>query len=135
MRIMLDTNILISAIVFDGKIEKLLNFLKDKKNQLLVSDYVENEFRKNLNKKWSARADYYFGIYETLPIIRCRSTTKILGKVRDKKDIPVLSDVIFHKVDILLTGDKDFLESEIKNPLIISPTLLFEYMQKKFKKF
>ena len=131
MRIMLDTNILISAIVFDGKILSLLNDLfEDEEIEVFVSEYVENEFRKNLNKKWSAKADYYFGIYETFPIIRCRSTTKILGKVRDKKDIPVLSDAIFHKVDILLTGDKDFLESEIKNPLIISPTLLFEYMQK-----
>ena len=130
MRIMLDTNILISAIVFDGKIENLLNFLKENSHQLLVSDYVEKEFKEKVAKKWSVKAEDYNRVYEKFSFTRCASTTKVLGKVRDKKDIPVLSDAIFHEVDILLTGDKDFLESGIKNPLIMSPTLLFEYMQK-----
>ena len=131
MRIMLDTNILISAIVFDGKIEKLLNSLKDKKHQLLVSDYVEKEFKEKVAKKWAVKAEDYNRVYEKFSFTRCASTTEILGKVRDKKDIPVLSDAIFHEVDILLTGDKDFLESEIKNPLILSPVELYEYLQER----
>ena len=130
MRIMLDTNILISAIIYDGKIEKLLKELRNNKHQLVISDYIDKEFKAKVNKKWSKKAEEIFAEYETYNFTIYPSTTKILGKVRDKKDIPVLSDAIFHEVDILLTGDKDFLESEIKNPLIISPTLLFEYMQK-----
>lgn len=51
----------------------------------------------------------------------------MLGEVRDKKDIPVLSDAIFNQVDILLTGDKDFLESDIKHPLIYSPSMLADF--------
>lgn len=35
----------------------------------------------------------------------CPSTNQNLGEVRDKKDVPVLSDAIFNNVDILLTGD------------------------------
>ena len=51
---------------------------------------------------------------------------KILGQLRDKKDIPVLSDAIYHGVNILLTGDKDFLETDIATPKIISPSDLLE---------
>ena len=61
MRIMLDTNILISAIVFDGKILRLLNDLfENEEVEIFVSEYVEDEFRKNLNKNWAARAFIFF---------------------------------------------------------------------------
>lgn len=86
--------------------------------------------RKKVSLKWADRAEKIFEDYESLNLIRCRSTEQILGQVRDEKDIPVLSDAIFHEVDILLTGDKDFLESEIENPLIMSPIILLEYLDK-----
>lgn len=65
--------------------------------------------------------------------IFCPSTDKVLGDLRDKKDIPVLSNAIYYGVDILLTGDKDFLESNLTAPLIISPQEFLEYLLNKFK--
>lgn len=131
MKIMIDTNILISAIVFDGRIETLINDLIDLDYKLYVSEYVERELREKLNKKWSSKADYYWEIYKSFSFVHCKSTTEILGTLRDKKDIPVLSDAIFQNVDILLTGDKDFLESGIKRPKMLSPTILIEYLQQR----
>lgn len=63
--------------------------------------------------------------------IHCHSTNEQLGSVRDKKDIPVLSDALYNNVDVLLTGDKDFLESEIKHPMIFSPKMLMNFLCKK----
>ena len=128
MRIMLDTNILISAFVLGGKIEKLLDLIYDEGYSVYVTEYVDLEFRRVVNKKFSSRKEEIFAKYAKRKFKIYPSTTQILGKVRDEKDIPVLSDAIFHEVDILLTGDKDFLESEIKNPLIMSPVILFEYL-------
>ena len=105
---MLDTNIIISAVVFDGKIENLLRSLKDEGHELLVSDYVETKFKEKVNKKWPDKKKRHSEIYKNFLFVRCESTEKILGNGRDKKDIPVLSDAIYHKVDILLTGDKYF---------------------------
>ena len=130
MRIMLDTNFLISAFAVGGKIRKILNLLLKTEWDIVITEYVDSEFHRVVNKKFKKKSAEIFAEYEGNNFKIYPSTTKILGKVRDKKDIPVLSDAIFHEVDILLTGDKDFLESEIKNPLILSPTLLFEYMQK-----
>ena len=42
-------------------------------------------------------------------------------QIRDIKDRPILRAAIHANVDILLTGDKDFLESGIKTPLILTP--------------
>ncbi len=36
-------------------------------------------------------------------------------------DRPILRSAIESKADVLLTGDKDFLESGLKNPVIITP--------------
>ena len=41
--------------------------------------------------------------------------------VRDVKDRPILRAAIKSKADVLLTGDKVFLESGIDNPAIMTP--------------
>ena len=43
-------------------------------------------------------------------------------KIRDINDRPILRAAIHAKADILLTGDKDFLESGLSNPLIMTAT-------------
>ncbi len=43
------------------------------------------------------------------------------GLVRDIADRPILRAAINANADILLTGDKDFLESGITNPRIMAP--------------
>ena len=44
MRILLDTNVLISAFVFGGTAGRLLEKLFDDDFDLLISDYVDKEF-------------------------------------------------------------------------------------------
>ncbi|MBQ6892519.1 MAG: putative toxin-antitoxin system toxin component, PIN family, partial [Clostridia bacterium] len=41
-------------------------------------------------------------------------------KVRDPKDRPILRAALDAHADLFLTGDKDFLESSITDPRIIS---------------
>lgn len=43
MRIMLDTNVLLSALIFGGKTGKLLDKLMQSEHELLVTDYVKQE--------------------------------------------------------------------------------------------
>lgn len=40
--------------------------------------------------------------------------------IRDANDRPIFRAALYAKVDIILTGDKDFLESGLKNPQIMS---------------
>ena len=41
-------------------------------------------------------------------------------QIRDVNDRPILRAAIEAKADVLLTGDKDFLESGVKNPTIMT---------------
>lgn len=126
MKIFLDTNILISSFVFGGKVAFLLKNLLNSPTELLISDYVKDEFKQKLFQKWPDKAQNIYDIVMSLPFHFCSSSPNILGTLRDKKDIPVLSDAIFNKADIILTGDNDFLEAEIEHPKILSPAMMLE---------
>ena len=128
MKIMIDTNILISAFVFGGRIRHLIELLPVKQCEVYITKYIDNEFKKKLNDKFPEKREAAISAYTQMNFTIYPSTDEVLGTLRDKKDIPVLSDALHYDVDILLSGDKDFLESGIKRPKIISPATLWEYL-------
>ena len=48
-------------------------------------------------------------------------------QIRDVKVRPILRAAIDAKADVLLTGDKDFLESGVITPKIMTPSEFLEY--------
>jgi len=66
-----------------------------------------------------------------MDFIHVDSTNMKLGDLRDKKDIPILSDAIHHGMDVILTGDKDFLEADLEKPLALSVDILYQYLNEK----
>ncbi len=50
MKTMLDTNVLISALVFGGRTGRLLNMLFESEHELYVSEYIDQEFKEKLMK-------------------------------------------------------------------------------------
>ena len=129
MKIMLDTNVLISALVFGRRAGKLLNMLFESEHELYVSEYIDQEFQEKLKEKWPAKAERVYDLYRRLDIRFCKSTEERLGELRDRKDIPVLSDALYHEMDIILSGDKDFLEADLERPIVYSPSMMLEYLE------
>ena len=128
MRILIDTNVLVSAFVFGGKAGTLMNMLFESNHELLVSEYVDAEFKAILEMKWKEKAEKVYSLYHKLPFVFCVSSPKQMGNLRDAKDIPVLSDALFHQADMILSGDKDFIEADIERPLVFSPSMLYDYL-------
>lgn len=59
--------------------------------------------------------------YELIP------ASKHTGKlVRDPKDQPILNAAIFANVDLLITGDKDFLNLKLEHPKCITAAQFLE---------
>ncbi len=129
MKIMLDTNVLISALVFGGKTRSVLLKLIETNHKIYVSDYVIKEFTEKMYLKWPDKADKLLEVVHRMPFYFCKSTEKLQGNLRDKKDIPVLSDALYHGIDVILTGDKDFLEAELEKPIIFSVNMLDEFLE------
>jgi len=63
---------------------------------------------------------------ESLPFLKVVSTptdeVEVETKIRDISDRPLLRAAIAADADILVTGDKDFLESDVKVPKIMKVT-------------
>ena len=49
------------------------------------------------------------------------------AQIRDLDDRPILRAAIEARADILLTGDKDFLESGVEHPRIMTPAEFLNY--------
>ena len=132
MRILIDTNVLVSVFVFGGQAGTLMKMLFESSHKLLVSDYVDAEFKAILEMKWKERSGMVYSLYHTLPFEFCESSPLRLGSnLRDSKDIPVLSDALFHDVDVILTGDKDFIDAGLEHPLVLSPSMFLDYLLSK----
>ncbi len=128
MKILVDTNVLISAFVFGGKTQHLVIRLLKSSHKLLISEYVQSEFKEKLFEKWPLKAQELFNTAVSLPFDFCKSAKVPLGVVRDEKDIPVLNDAIFNDADAILTGDKDFFELDIIRPQIFSPAMMMDFL-------
>ena len=123
MRVMLDTNILISAFVFRSKkIYAVINYVI-LHHELVLSSYVVDELRDVVNRKFPQMADSLDEFLTTLSFTLVYSPKLIptgLFKIRDNSDAPVLYTAIIEGADVLVTGDKDFDEAEVEKPEIMT---------------
>lgn len=126
MRIMIDTNIFISAILFPkGQASAALNKALVPPYEPVTCDYVIDELRRKFYEKFAYRRnelDAFLSV--SLSVIQVVKTPEIPVDdeelIRDKKDRPILRAALDAGADYFLTGDKDFLESDVLDPRIIS---------------
>ena len=133
LRIMLDTNILISHTVFhSASMEKMIAYISDY-HRIVLASYVIDEFHSVIFRKFP---DKIAQIEKLLSCIQYEYVYTPLNfdkkdlYIRDVKDYPVLYSAVTENIDILITGDKDFSELDIEKPEILTPAEFMEkYMQ------
>lgn len=124
MRIMIDTNILISAILFRS--EKLNSLIEKVAEEytLVLSTYVIDELKEVVERKFPTKVKAIEKFLTTLSYDLEYSPEEYEGKplfeIRDEKDYMVLHTAIIANVDVLITGDKDFKGVEIERPEIMT---------------
>lgn len=116
MRILIDTNILFSALLFPkSKPSQALLHIADH-HEIVLCDRNITELRDILTRKAPqllADAEVLLAelSYELIPAVD--HAEKL---IRDAKDQPILNAAIVADVDIILTGDKDFLSLDMEHP-------------------
>lgn len=122
---MLDTNVLISALLFPGsKMDAMMNCIFTQ-HQLVLSSYVVDELKSVIKRKFPSREIATNKLLMMMSFEYVYTPNEIeseLFNIRDGKDYPVLYTAIIENVDILVTGDKDFLDIDIGKPKIMNPT-------------
>jgi putative PIN family toxin of toxin-antitoxin system len=126
MKVLIDTNILISAALFPNSTPaKAYNKAVTHPYHGLVCEQNIDELHRIFNRKFptklSALERFLASSATALEIIPTPMEEDTAEqKIRDVKDRPILRAAISANADFLLTGDKDFLESGVKYPEIIT---------------
>jgi len=125
MRVMLDTNVLISAIVFPNDRMNSLIFKASLDHQLVLSSYIIDELLTITEKKFPSKVKDIDLFLTRLPyeLVYTPKELKLdIFTIRDIDDYPVLYSAIVEDVDLFVTGDADFNDVKIEKPEIITPS-------------
>ncbi len=129
MKVMLDTNILISAFVFKSKKMNELIYKLSKEHEIIICSYTVEELKELIGAKFKVNPKDLDEFLKNFPFNLVYSPTSVENKlfdIRDKNDYIILHTAIIEDVDIFITGDKDFDGIDIDRPEIMNATEFLE---------
>lgn len=109
MRLVLDTNVLIAAVVADGLCRDLVR-RRLENHSLITSLTLLNELREKLEEKFVVKAKDipFLSVYEARAEL-VEPAPLDANLCRDPDDVAVLATAIAGKADFIITGDQDLL--------------------------
>ena len=130
MRIMIDTNIIISAILFPNSLPSRFVEEVTSKHSIVLCSHIIDELHRVFNKKFKDKLLYLekFLSKFSFELVYTPQDIEIdkYPDIRDVADLPILVSAIVEDVDVIVTGDKDFFDVEIEKPEIITVKEYFE---------
>jgi putative PIN family toxin of toxin-antitoxin system len=133
VRVVLDTNVLLSGVLTRGLCEALLDALFDSpEHRVFLSMHILEEFARGYRDKFGMTAAE---TEEALSFLRreCELVEPVTvppGTCRDDSDLPVLGTLAASQVDFLVTGDADLLVlAEYEGRPILSPRQCYERLK------
>ena len=129
MRIMLDTNVLLSALLFPGeRMNRMMQSIFED-HRLVLSSFVVDELLYVVKRKFPGKFQAVDRLLSSMSFELAYTPQEMdqgLFEIRDRKDYPVLYTAIQDGVDVLITGDKDFSEVDVEHPEILTPAQFLE---------
>ncbi|HYW21756.1 MAG TPA: putative toxin-antitoxin system toxin component, PIN family [Nodularia sp. (in: cyanobacteria)] len=126
MKIVIDTNILVSAILKDRTPEQVILFVAEQDRlEWLVSDAILAEYKAVISRpKFKLPPEIiekWLMVFDLLT--NCIDVDLEIDFPRDQKDAKFLACAIAGKAKFFITGDKDFTEAQkLLDTIIISAT-------------
>lgn len=123
MKVVFDTNVLLSATISEGVVHKLFSYSLTE-HDLFTSGYIQQEYEEKLVRKFSYTKQEAAIASEV--IFRVQTFVKpasvAIPELDDKDDLPIIGTAIRANADYLITGDKGLLKlKQYKSIVIVSP--------------
>lgn len=123
MRILIDANVLVSALGSHGRCELILARCRVR-HRIVCSEFILDEVRRVLTRGFGVPPDLALAAVSALREgCEVVDAAKIApDATRDPKDLPVLGAAVSGRCDCLVTGDKDLLVlGKFRDIPILSP--------------
>lgn len=124
IKVCLDSNIIISALLFDGKPEEILLMGSGGDIEIVVSPAILDEIKKNVNKKFNrSEADSKKLIKNITSISKLINPQVKINIINYSPDNRILETAVEGNADYIITGDKKHLLplKEFKDIPIVTP--------------
>lgn len=131
LRIFVDTNILISAILSGNSMSSKVLRTIINKYELVICSYTIAEAQSVIKRKFPRFINYWDQFLSSLEFEMIYTpmefSTYQVPYIRDPKDLPILVSIVLAEPDIVITGDLDFHTSELKERFsIMTPSDFLE---------
>ena len=133
IRVLLDTNILVSVILNSQSVpgQAYRKAIKPP-YQALICEQALEELRRVFNRKFPGKIPmlerFIARMITAIEIVPMPSIIHVSeNEIRDIDDRPILRAAIKAAASILLTGDKDFLDSNVSNPKMLTAAQFLAY--------
>ena len=119
---MIDTNVLVSAVLFPKSVPAKAVASACENHRLILCDHIIDECYDTIGRKFPQHIpvlDELLNtmVYETVTVPRSPQSL-----IADPKDAPILNAAILHEVDIIISGDKHFLQLDMEHPKAMKPS-------------
>lgn len=110
LRVVFDSNVYISALLFDGPPRQVIEFVMKRQVVLMASDSIINETAGKLRDKFlwpEHRIEQFVRATSRLPDLN--KSERILSVLSDEADNRVLECAIAGKANLIISGDRHLL--------------------------
>lgn len=119
---MIDTNVIISALLRQGSIPDIVLFDVCQNHELVLCDQIISEIYAVARRRFPQKVAALKDLLATLRFELVAEPKTIKVPIKDANDQPILNAAITSKVDVLITGDKHFLQLDQNIIPIITPS-------------
>lgn len=124
MKVMIDTNIIISAALFKSHaIKELMNNIFDN-HTLVLTNSIIDEVKGVVSYKFPHKVDETDAFFASISFEYQHTPTnddEEQIKIRDDSDRKIIASAKMAQVDVLITGDKDFFDRTYDGIEILTP--------------
>ena len=136
LRVMVDTNTLISGIVFRGVEHNLLEKMRGNEIKLVLSEDIIEETKDVIKRKFPDKINIVNEFLEQIEFehLPTQQYQKLIPKYKDfithPEDLPILVSGIKANPDFFVSGDRHFETEKVKKLLNVVPS---RYVLEKFE--
>ncbi|MCG2691218.1 putative toxin-antitoxin system toxin component, PIN family [Microgenomates group bacterium] len=133
-RVVLDTNVYLSGIIFGGNCRHILDLMIKKEIKVVISPAILLEISQKLKQKFKWSQNQIFTVIKTL----IKSTKAVQPKIKirvvkmDKSDDKIIEAAVTGRVNYIISGDKHLLKiKKYQGVKIVTPA---DFLSIYFKK-
>ena len=120
MKVLADTNILISALLYPDSMPSAALLHAADCQELVLTDYNIAELHSVTRKKFPEKLPDIDLLLAKLSFELVAAPISAQKLISDPKDAPILNAAIVNEVDIIISGDKHFLQLQMERPIVLT---------------